>query len=205
MRLIVGLGNPGRRYRGTRHNTGREVVERFAETHRIAIDTEEGWADVGRGVLDRERVLVARPQTYMNESGAAVADLRGRHRIPHAHVMIVYDELDLPLGTLRIRERGSHGGHNGLRDVIDALGTSNVPRLRVGIGRPPAGVDPMDYVLERPSAEERAVLDEAVEAAAHGLHLWITESLQAAMRFCNTKRLATSSDRDHAPRYNDAT
>jgi PTH1 family peptidyl-tRNA hydrolase len=193
MRLIVGLGNPGRRYRGTRHNIGREAVERFAETHQIAIDKEEGWAEVGRGLIARERVLVALPQTYMNVSGTAVADLRGRHRIAHAHVMIVYDELDLPLGTLRMRERGSHGGHNGLRDVIDAFQTNAIPRLRVGIGRPPAGVDPMDYVLERPSTPERQMLDDAVAAAAHGLHLWVTEGMQSAMRYCNAIRAAGAS------------
>jgi PTH1 family peptidyl-tRNA hydrolase len=190
MRLVVGLGNPGRRYRGTRHNIGRDVVERFADTHGIAIDTDDGWSDLGQGTIGRERVLVARPHTYMNASGVAVADIRGRHRIAHDHVMIVYDELDLPLGVLRMRAGGSHGGHNGLRDVIEALGTNAVPRLRVGIGRPPAGVAPMDYVLERPPADQRAALNDAVDAAAHGLYVWATEGLQAAMRYCNAKLLA---------------
>jgi PTH1 family peptidyl-tRNA hydrolase len=193
MRLIVGLGNPGRRYRGTRHNIGWEVLERFADAHRISIDEDDGWADIGKGAIGRERILVARPHTYMNVSGTAVADIRGRHRIAHERVMIVYDELDLPAGTLRLREKGSHGGHNGLRSVIEELGTTAFPRLRVGIGRPPAGVDPADYVLERPTADERAVLDAAAARAAVGLALWVTDGVQAAMRYCNATRVADSN------------
>lgn len=205
MRLIVGLGNPGRKYRGTRHNIGREVLERFARTHRIAIATDEGWADVGQGLVGRERVLLARPQTYMNASGTAVADVRGWHRVGYEHVMVICDDLDLPLGGLRARDQGGHGGHNGLRSVIDTLGTNAFPRLRIGIGRPSEGVDPVDYVLERPSAEERAVLDEAVAQAAHGVYVWVTEGMQAAMRYCNAKRVADSNPGDVAARHDDAT
>ncbi len=187
MRLIVGLGNPGRRYRGTRHNIGWEVLDTLARAHSISITTEDGWADVGRGTIGSERVLLARPQTYVNVSGTAVADLRRRHRISPDHLMIVLDDLDLPVGTARVREKGSHGGHNGLRSIIDALGTNEFPRIRIGIGRPPAGVDPADFVLQRPSADERALLDEAVIRAAEGVRLWIAGDMQAAMRHCNLK------------------
>ncbi len=187
MRLIVGLGNPGRRYRGTRHNIGRAVLDALARAHGISITTEDGWAEVGRGAVGSQRVILARPETYVNVSGTAVADLRRRHRIPPDRLIVICDDLDLPLGGVRLREKGSHGGHNGLRSIIDALGTTEFPRVRVGIGRPPAGVDPADFVLQRPSAEERPLLDEAVVRAAEGVRLWVIEDVQAAMRFCNPK------------------
>lgn len=185
MRLIVGLGNPGRRYRGTRHNLGWEVLDALGRAHAIVIDTDDGWAQIGGGTIGRERVLLARPETYVNVSGTAVADLRRRHRVRPDHLLIIYDDLDLPPGAVRVREQGSHGGHNGMRSIIEALGTTAFPRVRLGIGRPPAGVDPADFVLERPLAGERAALDAAVERAAHGVVLWVTEGVQAAMRYCN--------------------
>lgn len=188
MRLIVGLGNPGRRYRRTRHNTGWEVLEAFAGTHGISIATEDGWAQVGRGAIGGRRVMLARPETYVNVSGTAVADLRRRHRVPVEHLMVIVDDLDLPVGAVRVREKGSHGGHNGLRSIIEALGTTAFARVRVGIGRPPAGEDPAEYVLRRPTAEERVLLDEAVALAAEGVGLWVTEGVDAAMRLCNPKR-----------------
>jgi len=187
MRLIVGLGNPGRRYRGTRHNIGREVLDLLARQHRTAIETDDGWSEIGRGAIEGRRVLLARPETYVNVSGTAVADLRRRHRIAPADLLVIVDDLDLPVGTLRVREKGSHGGHNGLRSIIDALGTTDFPRVRLGVGRPPAGVDPADYVLQRPSSDERAILDEAVHRAAEGVALWVTEGVQAAMRYCNLR------------------
>jgi PTH1 family peptidyl-tRNA hydrolase len=190
--MVIGLGNPGRRYRGTRHNMGWEVLDRLAQDYGIAIKAEDGWADVGQGRVGGQRVLLARPQTYVNVSGTAVADLRRRHRVPPEQLLIIVDDLDLSLGTLRLRERGSHGGHNGLRSIIEELGTTDFPRLRIGIGRPPAGIDPADFVLERPSADERAVLDAAVARAAEGVVLWIAEGLQAAMRHCNARVPATT-------------
>jgi PTH1 family peptidyl-tRNA hydrolase len=187
MRLVVGLGNPGRRYRGTRHNLGWEVLDRLAASHGISIDTEDGYAEVGRGVIAGRRVLLARPQTYVNASGVAVADLRRRHRVPLEHLVVIVDDLDLALGAVRVRERGSHGGHNGLRSIIEVLGTSEFPRIRIGIGRPPLGVDPAEYVLERPTPEERALLDLAVGRAVEGVEWWVREGIQAAMRYCNAR------------------
>jgi PTH1 family peptidyl-tRNA hydrolase len=187
MRLIVGLGNPGRRYRGTRHNIGWEVLDLLARQHRIAIDTDDAWSQIGRGTIDGRRVLLARPQTYVNVSGTAVADLRRRHRIAPADLLVIVDDLDLPVGALRVREKGSHGGHNGLRSILDALGTTDFPRVRVGVGRPPDGVDPADYVLQRPPSDERPILDEAVRRAAEGVALWVTQDVQAAMRHCNPR------------------
>ncbi|MGH2374076.1 MAG: aminoacyl-tRNA hydrolase [bacterium] len=187
MRLVIGLGNPGRRYRGTRHNIGWEVLDRLAREHAIRIATEDGWAEVGRGAIGGQRVLLARPQTYVNASGTAVADLRRRHRIAPRDLLVIVDDLDLPVGTVRMRARGSHGGHNGLRSIIDALGTSDFARIRVGIGRPPGGVDPADHVLERPSGGDRLLLDEAVARGAEGVAIWITKGPDAAMRHTNVK------------------
>lgn len=195
MRLIVGLGNPGRRYRATRHNIGWDVLDALARAHGIAVTTDEGWAVVGRGALGGHRVLLARPETYVNASGVAVADLRRRHRVPPDHLIVIVDDMDLPVGALRMREKGSHGGHNGLRSIVEALGTTAFARLRVGIGRPSAGEDPAEYVLQRPSADERALLDDAVARAAEGLVLWVTEGIQAAMSLCNQKRETTATDR----------
>lgn len=187
MRLIVGLGNPGRRYRGTRHNIAWAVLDQLAREHGIAIDEDDGWAQIGRAAIGGRHVILARPETYVNVTGTAVADLRRRHRVVPSDLLVIADDLDLPLGVLRLRERGSHGGHNGLRSIIDALGTTAFPRLRIGIGRPPAGVDPADYVLQRPSADERLVLGETVRRAAEGVILWVRDGAQAAMRHCNPR------------------
>ncbi len=188
MRLIVGLGNPGRRYRGTRHNIGWEVLEALARAYGVAIATEDGWALVGRGAIGGRRVMLARPETYVNVSGTAVAHLRRRHRVPMEHLMVVADDLDLPVGAVRVREKGSHGGHNGLRSIIEALGTTAFARVRVGVGRPPTDQDPAEYVLGRPAADERVLLDEAVARAARGVELWVAEGASSAMNYCNPRR-----------------
>ena len=190
MRLIVGLGNPGRRYRGTRHNIGWDVLDRLSHAHAISISKEEGWAQTGRGTIGGQWVLLARPETYVNVSGTAVADLRRRHRVAPEDLLVIVDDLDLPPGVLRLRAKGSHGGHNGLRSIIEELGTNTFPRLRIGVGRPPAGVEPSDYVLERPSADERRTLDDAVDRAAEGVTLWVTNGLDAATRYCNPRPAA---------------
>ena len=197
MRLIVGLGNPGRRYRGTRHNIGWEVLDLLARSHGIRIATDDGWAETGRGTIGGRRVILARPQTYVNVSGTAVADLRRRHRVAVEDLLVIVDDLDLAPGVVRMRARGSHGGHNGLRSIVDALGTTAFARVRVGIGRPPAGVDPAEFVLERPTGPNRLLLDEAVARAAEGVALWIAQDADAAMRHCNVKPPPAPSRADH--------
>lgn len=187
MKLIVGLGNPGRRYRGTRHNVGALVLARLAERAGIRVNEDEGFAEVGRGTIGGYRVLLARPHTYMNVSGEAVRDLRRRHRLRPEDILVIVDDIDLPLGRLRLRAGGSAGGHNGLRSVIEALGTTAFPRLRVGIGRPPDGVDPADYVLTRFTADEEQVLQGAVERAADAVTVAMTDGLPAAMNRFNAR------------------
>ena len=185
MKLIVGLGNPGRRYRQTRHNVGWEVVSRLARRARIAVDEEDGFSDVGRGSIEGTRVILARPQTYVNVSGEAVRDLRRRHRLRPQDIVVVVDDLDLPLGRLRLRASGSAGGHNGLKSIIEAIGTTEFPRLRVGIGRPPEGVDPADHVLTRFTSDEQAVVDAALDRAAEAIETAITEGIETAMNRFN--------------------
>jgi len=186
MTAIVGLGNPGRRYRGTRHNLGYEVVDRLAA--RLAIRFEDdGWNRVGRGRADGVHVLLAKPETYMNVSGQAVKDLlRTRRRRP-ADLLVVHDDLDLAIGRLRLRPGGGPGGHNGIRSIIEYLGTADFPRLRVGIGRPPAGVDPAEFVLERFSSQERAVVDAVIDQAADAAFCVAVQGLDAAMNRYNLR------------------
>jgi len=187
MKLIVGLGNPGRRYRGTRHNVGWEVIARLADRAGIRVNEDEGFAEVGRGMIGDRRVLLARPFTYMNVSGEAVRDLRRRHRVRPEDILIIVDDIDLPLGRLRLRAAGSAGGHNGLKSVIEALGTTGFPRLRVGIGRPPLGTDPADFVLTRFTADEAPAVQVSIERAADAVELAVTEGLNAAMNRFNTR------------------
>ena len=187
MKLIVGLGNPGRRYRGTRHNVGWEVIALLAERAGIRVNEDEGFAEVGRGTIGTRRVLLARPYTYVNVSGEAVRDLRRRHRLRPADILIIVDDIDLPLGRLRLRAGGSAGGHNGLKSVIEALGTTEFPRLRVGIGSPPLGIDPADFVLTRFTAEEERMVHESLERAAEAVELAVTEGLPAAMNRFNAR------------------
>src|SRR5256712_5748894 len=175
-----------------RHSVGWEVIDRVGRRLGIAVDQEDGWATIGGGTWGRRGVLRARPQTYGNLSGSAVADLRRRHRVKVDDLVVVVDDLDLPLGRLRLRPGGSHGGHNGLRSIIDALGSDAFPRLRVGIGRPPEGMDPAQFVLTPFTAEERAAMDPAVERAAEAIETVIREGLQAAMNRFNAKPAAVS-------------
>lgn len=186
----MGLGNPGRRYRGTRHNVGADVVDRLARRAGIVIDEDAGFALVGRGKIAGARVLLAKPQTYVNVSGAAVRDLRRRHRLRPPDIFLVVDDLDLPLGRIRLRAEGSAGGHNGLRSIIEALGTTTFPRLRVGIGRPPEGLDPAEHVLTRFSLAERAILDAVLDRAAEALEAAVVEGVPAAMNRFNARAAA---------------
>lgn len=185
MKLIVGLGNPGRRYRGTRHNVGWEVIARLAARAGIRVDQEEGFSEIGRGTVGGRRVILARPQTYVNVSGEAVRDLRRHHRLRPEDILVIVDDLDLPLGRMRLRSGGSAGGHNGLRSIIDALGTTEFPRLRVGIGRPPAGQDAAEFVLTRFTDQEARTVDAALDRAAEALEVAVRDGLPAAMNRFN--------------------
>lgn len=187
---MVGLGNPGRRYRGTRHNVGFRVVELLARRWGVSFQKEEK-VEAAQARVAGQTVLLAKPLTYMNLSGQAVAELVRRWGIAPAQVLVVYDDMDLPTGTLRVRARGSAGGHRGMASVLEALGTLEVPRVRVGIGRPE--VDAVDHVLSRFSPEEEPVVAEAVERAAEAVETVLSEGMERAMDRFNRKTASAST------------
>jgi PTH1 family peptidyl-tRNA hydrolase len=184
MKLIVGLGNPGAEYERTRHNVGWQAVEAFARKFRIDITRHEKNALTGTGRVAGGSVLVAKPLTYMNLSGDAVRLLMNAYAESPQDLMVVYDDIDLPLGRLRIRPNGSSGTHNGMRSIISEIKTENFPRLRIGIGSAEQG-RLRDYVLDAFTADEQPVVDRAVERAVDALVLFARGDLKRAMNQFN--------------------
>lgn len=185
MRLIVGLGNPGREYEGTRHNVGFMVVEAFAKKYRLEFDSHEKDALTGRGRVAGNSVMLAKPLTYMNLSGEAVAKLARAYLDAPADMIVVYDDIDLPLGRIRIRERGSAGTHNGMRSIIASVGTEDFPRLRVGIRGDESGGRLRDYVLDEFAPEEQGVVETTIARACEALLLFVRSDLRRAMNEFN--------------------
>ena len=193
-KLVVGLGNPGARYGGTRHNAGFLVVQELVRRHKLAVKNRKPAA-VWEARIRGADVTLAQPKTYMNLSGRAVASLRRAYNIRDlASLLVVYDDLDLPLGTLRLRDGGGSGGHNGMRSIIEALGMETFSRLRIGIGRPPPGMDPVDYVLTRFGAEERALIERSVSVGADAVECWIEYGPSEAMNRFNRTPLPGGSE-----------
>ncbi len=186
--LIVGLGNIGPRYAGTRHNIGFMAVEEFAKRHGLRFSSKQGNAEIAQGNIAGVRVVLAKPQTYMNESGRAVGSVSRFYKIPAERVLVIYDEIDLPLGTLRLREKGSANGHNGLKSIIQHLGTQSFPRLRIGVGRPViAGYSEIDWVLGRFAKDEQPIVEETLLRAVDAVEAALQGGLERAMNRYNTK------------------
>ena len=179
--LIVGLGNPGPRYAANRHNVGFRCLELLSATHGLTFDKRQKQARVALGTICGQRVVLVKPQTFMNESGRAVAPLARFYRVPTERMLVVYDDLDLPLGTVRLRPEGGSGGHKGMRSIIEHLGGQSFPRLRIGIARPPGRMDPAAYVLQDFSAEEEPLLEETFERAVAAIETWLREGVEIAM------------------------
>lgn len=193
--LIVGLGNPGSEYASHRHNIGFHVVQALAEAHGLTFARNKGaQARVAEGRVGPWQVLLAKPHTFMNLSGRTVGRLSRTHEIPSERILVIYDDLDLPLGRLRLRPEGGSGGHRGMRSIIEALGTQAFPRLRVGIDRPPGSMDPADYVLQPFAQEEAALAGEAVERAVAAVECWLSEGIMAAMDRFNRPDLGLESN-----------
>ena len=182
MKLIVGLGNPGRDYRWTRHNVGFLLVERLGERHGIDL-TKRGLKSIyGRGKIGKEDVILAKPQTFMNLSGEAVLRLLHFFKIPPEDLIALHDDLDLPFGKIRIRLQGGHGGHKGIRSIIETLGFGGFVRFKLGIGRPDkTGQDPADFVLEPLSRGEREELKEMINRNTEAVEVLLLEGPQEAM------------------------
>ncbi|WP_324716286.1 aminoacyl-tRNA hydrolase [Carboxydochorda subterranea] len=181
MRLVVGLGNPGPRYATTRHNMGFRALDHLARRLGGARPVALCEAMVVRARSAGIEWLLAYPLTYMNESGRAVACLVDRWRVPLDAVLVVYDDMALPPGRIRIRRGGSSGAHKGMQSILDHLGTSQVARLRIGIGEPPPGVSGVDYVLQPPGPDEEPLLDDAVAMAAQAAECWGRYGVEEAM------------------------
>ena len=180
--IVVGLGNPGPEYARTRHNIGFRCVDLLASKYGVTLSRRHRSAAVGEGEIDGRRVVLAKPRTFVNRSGAAVSYLLARYAAAPERLLVVYDEMELPLGRVRLRPRGGAGGHNGLRSIVNAVGSEEVARLRVGIGRPPPGVDPVDYVLGEPAAEEEeAALSGSVELSVEIVRAVLTDGIDTAM------------------------
>lgn len=182
VQLIVGLGNPGAEYEQTRHNAGFWFVDELARAAGCSLRTEARFhAEVGRCTLHGQDCRLQKPTTFMNRSGQSVAALAKFLRIPPAEILVVHDELDLPPGTVRLKRGGGHGGHNGLRDLIAHLGTQDFLRLRLGVGHPGDRDKVVDYVLHRPSREERELIDAAMTRALEVMPLAVAGEFERAM------------------------
>ena len=181
--LVVGLGNPGPGYAGNRHNVGAMVLDLLAERAGIRLSAGKGArarALAGEGRLAGRRVVLARPLTYMNESGSPVRGLLDYHKLPAENVVVIHDELDVPFATVRLKRGGGEGGHNGLRSISRSTGTRDYLRIRVGIGRPPGRQDPAEYVLKDFSATERKELDLLLVEAADAVEVLLARGLEPA-------------------------
>jgi PTH1 family peptidyl-tRNA hydrolase len=187
MKLIVGLGNPGKAYAHNRHNAGFRCLNYFARLHSIRFDHRQCRARVGTGELGGEQLLLAKPGTFVNLSGNSVAGLVHKHNIPLSNLLVIYDDLDLPLGKIRLRQSGSSGGHKGMNSIISTLGIEDFPRIRVGIGRPQVEEQSIsedaivNYVLSDFSPKEEAIIKPVIATVSEAIDCFITEGIEAAM------------------------
>ncbi len=198
MRLIVGLGNPGARYKDTPHNAGFHACDRFAERHGLGNPATRFQGIFWRGRANDEDVGVLKPQTYMNLSGQAVAEALRYLPAEAEDVIVVFDDMDTPEGRLRIRKQGGHGGHNGLRSVTEQLGSTDFPRIRIGVGRPPGRRDASSHLLNRVRKSERDRFSETVDLAVDALDSILTEGIDLAMNHYNTVVIASEEDQEEA-------
>lgn len=184
--LIVGLGNPGREYAGNRHNIGFMLIDHLASHLGIHFSRTQNKALITDSRYEGEKLILAKPQTYMNLSGQAVAQLVNFYKIPLENLLVAYDEMDLPLGTLRIRPHGGSGGHKGMKSIIQHLGNQqHFPRLRLGLGRPPGRMDPTDYLLQDFSKKEIEIVDTVLKTGIEALLTFVTEGVENTMNQYN--------------------
>ena len=189
MFIITGLGNPDRQYEGTRHNAGFDVIDRIAEKYNIAVDTKKHRAYIGKGIIDGQKVILAKPQTYMNLSGESIRSLVDYYKIDEENeLLVVYDDISLDVGRLRIRAKGSAGGHNGIKNIIAHLGTQVFPRIKVGVGEKPKGYDLADYVRGHFSKAERERMEEGYDHAVRAAEMIVSGQLSEAMNEFNRKK-----------------
>lgn len=185
--LVVGLGNPGRHYRANRHNVGFMLIDRLGADLRVALRITQSNALTGVDVRNAPRLILAKPQTYVNESGRAVASLVRSFKVELSGLLVVFDDMDLPLGSVRMRPLGGSSGHRGMRSVINHLGGTGFPRLRLGIGRPPSGIDPARYVLSEFKPSEGPQLEHALDQGLRCVRQFMQHGIEVAMNECNAE------------------
>jgi PTH1 family peptidyl-tRNA hydrolase len=193
IRMVVGLGNPGSEYVGTRHNAGFEVVDLLADRLGVNVGKEKFGGCFGQAEYEGKKLILLKPQQYMNRSGQVVATAAGFYKLEPGDFLVVTDDMWLEPGMIRMRAKGSSGGHNGLEDIIARLGTTQFARLRIGIGQS-GRVDSVDYVLGRPDAEDRRLIDEAAGRACEAALCWVREGVEAAMSGFNSPRAKESEE-----------
>jgi len=179
--LIVGMGNPGVQYQMSRHNIGFQVMDRIAIINHVLISNKRFKTLYGKGWIDSQEVVLAKPMTFMNRTGGAVKKLVNFFTIGMDDLIVIHDDLDLPFGRLRFKRRGGDGGHQGVRSIIESMGGNNFLRLKVGIGRPPKGIDPAEYVLDSFGESEEPILDKILDRTADALKVMLLEGLETAM------------------------
>lgn len=188
MYIIAGLGNPTEQYAGTRHNVGFDVIDTLADKYNISVEGRKNRAFIGKGIIEGQKVILVKPQTFMNLSGESIRGLVDYYKIdPETELLVIYDDISLDVGQLRIRKKGSAGGHNGIKNIISHLGTDVFPRIKVGVGEKPKGYDLADYVLGHFSKEDRSIMEEGYENAVEAIKLFLTGEIDAAMNEYNRK------------------
>lgn len=188
MYVIAGLGNPGLQYEGTRHNVGFDVIDLLSEKYNISVNTRKNRAFIGKGMIEGQKVILVKPQTYMNLSGESLSGIVDYYKIdPEEELLVIYDDISLAPGQIRIRKKGSAGGHNGMKNIIQNLGTDVFPRIKVGIGEKPKKYDLADYVLSRFSKGERELLEEAYNCAADAAAQILEGEIDGVMNRYNRK------------------
>ena len=185
MYLIVGLGNPGEKYTFTRHNAGFLSIDYMSQKHNIDVKKIKHKAVIGEGIIAGERVILAKPQTYMNLSGESISEIVSWYKIPNENIIVIYDDISMPTGSIRIREKGSAGGHNGMKSIIQHLSTDVFPRLKIGINAKPDEYDLADYVLGKFTPDEQKILFDTFEKVNEAVKEFISNDIKSAMNKYN--------------------
>lgn len=189
MYIIVGLGNPGRQYENTRHNIGFRLIDKLAEKHNISVLECKHKALIGKGYIEGQKVILVKPQTFMNLSGESVREVLNFYKVePDTQLIVVYDDISLAVGALRIRKKGSAGGHNGIKNIIAQTGTDIFKRIKIGVGEKPKGYDLADYVLGHFTGDEKKKIQESGEMAEKAVRLMLQGEVDAAMNAYNKKQ-----------------
>lgn len=197
MFIIAGLGNPGKRYENTRHNVGFDAIDELVDRYRIPSSGVSHKAMVGKGIMEGQKVLLAKPLTYMNLSGEAIRGLVDYYKIdPETELLVIYDDISLEPGNIRIRKKGSAGGHNGIKSIIAQLGTQNFQRIRIGVGEKPKNWDLADYVLGTFGKEDRPLVEEALGNAAEAAAMIVQGKIDEAMNRFNRTKEAPKPDKE---------